>query len=141
MITDKGPHCSTARYFDPSRQVSIVSSAHPDQRRVIKAVPQITAGRGFNYRLLASPGEMKISRLPFVDIGHGGGRSETSRSPVSAVTKTASYFRECCVSLRSITFFFRLCYYFKRTGHKGSCGSVVVKAICYKPEGRGLDSR
>jgi hypothetical protein len=25
--------------------------------------------------------------------------------------------------------------------NRGACGSVVVKALCYKPEGRGFDSR
>jgi hypothetical protein len=25
--------------------------------------------------------------------------------------------------------------------HIGACGSVVVKALCYKPEGRGFDTR
>jgi hypothetical protein len=24
---------------------------------------------------------------------------------------------------------------------RGACGSVVVKALCYKPEGRGFDTR
>jgi hypothetical protein len=29
----------------------------------------------------------------------------------------------------------------KNLHRNGACGSVVVKALCYKPEGRGFDIR
>jgi hypothetical protein len=32
-------------------------------------------------------------------------------------------------------------YIHKSTRHVGACGSVVVKALYYKPEGRGLETR